>query len=64
MQQVLVQRCALVLICQKILLQQVHYADAATAVVLALQNPSKVSILKKIQDVFQLLTPEIQLIFG
>ena len=36
----------------KIFLQQVHYADAATAVVLALQNPSKVSILKKIQDVF------------
>ena len=53
MQQVLVQRCALVLIFKKILLQQVHYADAATAVVLALQNPSKVSILKKkIQDVF------------
>ena len=41
----------LVLICP-ILLQKVHYADAASAVVLALQNPSKVSILKKLQDVF------------
>ena len=46
-QQVLLQHCALVLICP-ILLQQVHYADAASAVVLALQNPPKVSI----QDVF------------
>ena len=42
----------LVLIFQKILLQQVHYADAASAVVLALQNPSKVSVLKNYKKYF------------